>query len=331
MVSSKLVAATLLSAGGSAYAQDVYATFTVNCQPLTVQAAGPIVSPSADLSDHVHSAIAGTNFFAGTTPANALTSAATTCDTELDRSIYWVPQLYLHRGRQQAQDGRVQGIRQAVYYQNRACNYEPGRTSCPSYKINFAGPFSEGLQMVAGHLIKRAFDPSDIEQRAVNHLCFLRGGGSVQTNSVPLEQCIDIRSQMCYPDSRYGVYNGGVCPKSHPIAVITIFYEFFLNTSKYKDRNFVFARGDETGYGFHGDFGKPPAIHTDLQRLGDAHRTCTGREGIDAPSCSLNVGVNGTPDTATPRSPVAQLPGGKIPLGETPVRVKRSRVMAEEY
>ncbi|RYP04221.1 hypothetical protein DL764_004611 [Monosporascus ibericus] len=361
MVSSKLIAATVLSAAGSAYAQDVYDTFTVNCQPLTVQRRDPIVSPGAHLSDHVHAVIGGTNFFAGTTPANALTSTATTCDKELDHSIYWVPQLY-----HITPDNRYEMVKfegSAVYYQNRACDYQPGRTTCPSFKTNFARPFPEGLQMVAGNPMKRTFDQSDIEQRAVNHLCLLRGGGSVQTSSLPLEQCLYIRSQvtlpscwngrdldspnhkshMSYPDPRYGDYNGGVCPESHPIALITIFYEFFFNTAKYNDRNFVFAQGDKTGYGFHGDFVNG---WTDLRRLGDAHRTCTGRGGIDAPGCSLNVGANGTPGTALPRSPekpapaediglngavLAQLPGGKIPFGETPMRAKRSRVMAEEY
>ena len=61
---------------------------------------------------------------------------------------------------------------------------------------------------------------------------------------------------MSYPDPRYGDYNGGVCPESHPHAVITLFYEFHFDTSPYADRNFVFAQGDKTGHGFHGDFGE---------------------------------------------------------------------------
>ncbi|RYO85015.1 hypothetical protein DL766_008592 [Monosporascus sp. MC13-8B] len=222
------------SRGGSAYAQGVFDTFTVNCRPLAVQRRDPIVSPSADLLDHVHPVIGGANFFAGTPPANAQTSAATTCDKELDHSIYWVPQLYHIT---------------AVYYQNWACDYDPGLTSCPSYKTKFARPFPERLQMVAGDPTKRTFDPSAIEQRSVNHLCFLGGGGSVQTKSLALAGHLPV---LFYPDPRYGDYNGGMCLESHPIAVITIFYEFFFNTSKYNDRNFHFAQGDKTGNGFRG-------------------------------------------------------------------------------
>ncbi|RYP87407.1 hypothetical protein DL769_000503 [Monosporascus sp. CRB-8-3] len=140
MVSSKLVAATLRSASSSVYVQDVYDTFIVNCQPLTAQRRDPIVSSGADLSDHVYSVIGGSNFFAGTTPANALASAATTCDKEVDHSIYWVPNCTTSR----------LITRQAVYYQNRACDYEPGRTSRPSYKTSFARPFPEDLQMLPG-------------------------------------------------------------------------------------------------------------------------------------------------------------------------------------
>lgn len=60
---------------------------------------------------------------------------------------------------------------------------------------------------------------------------------------------------MSYPDPLYGNYNGGPCPASHPVALITLFYEFHFDTSPYDDQNFVFAQGDKTGHGFHGDFG----------------------------------------------------------------------------
>ena len=52
-----------------------------------------------------------------------------------------------------------------------------------------------------------------------------------------------------------GDYNGGVCPQSHPIAIISLFYEFFYDTSNFPDyQNWVWAMGDPTGYGLHGDF-----------------------------------------------------------------------------
>jgi hypothetical protein len=36
---------------------------------------------------------------------------------------------------------------------------------------------------------------------------------------------------MQYP--AIGDFNGGVCPQSHPVALISLFYEFFFDTSKF--------------------------------------------------------------------------------------------------
>ncbi|KAK7757100.1 hypothetical protein SLS62_000647 [Diatrype stigma] len=351
---------------GLVYAQDVYDTFTVNCQPLTVQRRDPLVSPGVDLSDHVHSVIGGTAFSADLDPGKALASAATTCDKELDHSVYWVPQMYHITTDNKYELVTFKGS--AVYYQNRACDYQSNRTSCPSYKTNFAAAFPEGLQMVAGDPSLRTFDDSDLAQKAVSHMCLFenpdeQGRGSEETNSLPLEQCSDIRSQvtfpscwdgqnldsadhkshMSYPDPQYGNYNGGPCPASHPVALITLFYEFHFDTSPYDDRNFVFAQGDKTGHGFHGDFVNG---WTDLQKLGDAHRTCTGAGGVEAASCSINVGADGTPghaaaqdlESAAPSENIGldgevldELPGGKVPTGETPMARKRSRVFPARY
>jgi hypothetical protein len=126
-----------------------------------------------------------------------------------------------------------------------------------------------------------------------------------------------------------GDYNGGVCPESHPIAIIQLFYEFFFDTTPFDDLNFVYANGDRTGYGFHGDF-----INgwTNQKRLGDALRTCTGPNGVDDENCSLNVGSDGSPghpSTQTPQTPapagnvglngpLKKLPGQNPPTGKSP-------------
>lgn len=47
-----------------------------------------------------------------------------------------------------------------------------------------------------------------------------------------------------------GDYNGGVCPESHPVAIVSVFYEFFYNTGKITDFNrWVYSSGDGVGYG----------------------------------------------------------------------------------
>ncbi|KAI0450492.1 WSC domain-containing protein [Xylaria acuta] len=341
-VSRALLAAILLSAS-SVSAQDVGDTFTVNCQPLSVQRRDPIISFGSDTSDHVHAVIGGTAFGPSTTNQNAINSKATTCDKILDRSIYWVPTLYHINS-----DGRYELVPfqgSAVYYQNRACDYQAGRTSCPSIKTNFAAAPPAGLRMISGNKDLRTFNNTDITQRAINHHCL--GPIDQETNSLPVNHCNTIRAQVTFPPCWDGVnvdsadhkshmafpaigdFNGGVCPQSHPKAIIQLFYEFNFDTSKYADRNFVFAQGDKTGYGFHGDF-----INgwTDQTRLGNAHRTCTGAQGVNAPTCSLNVGSDGSPghpssqvpEFAAPseqvgfNGPLSALPNNKIPTGNTP-------------
>ncbi|RYP09450.1 hypothetical protein DL765_008446 [Monosporascus sp. GIB2] len=262
-----LVAATLLSAGGSAYAQGVYDTLTVNCRPLAVQRRDPIVSPSADLLDHVHSVIGGTDFFAGMPPPNALTSAATTCDKELDHSIYW---------------DRLSTTRTGCVTTSRDARL-------PELQDQLRTPLSGGLADGGGRSDEAHVRPVGHRAARRQPPVLLRGGGSVQTKSLPLEQCIDIRSQVTFPSCWNGRNLNSPDDKSH---------------------------------------------------TSGTWATRTGRAlaagGVDAPDCSLNFGADG-PEKPAPADEIgldgvvlAQLPRGKIPFGETPMRVKRSRVMAED-
>lgn len=53
--------------------------------------------------------------------------------------------------------------------------------------------------------------------------------------------------QMAFP--AIGDYNGGVCPESHPVAIVSVFTEFFYNTRQVKDSNrWVYSEGDGVGY-----------------------------------------------------------------------------------
>lgn len=205
--------------------------------------------------------------------------------------------------------------------------------------------------MISGDPDLRTFDENDIAQRAVSHMCLGREDGvsDEETNSLPTQLCRTIRSQVTFPPCwngrdlsssdfkshmafpAKGNYNGGVCPESHPIAIMTVFYEFNFDTSVFDDRNFVFSSGDKTGYGFHGDFVNG---WTDQEALNNAHKTCTGPDGVDAPECSLNQGPDGSPghyserklEVAPPKENVGlsgllrSLPGSNPPTGRMPAK-----------
>ena len=74
-------------------------TWTVNCDPLTIQRSDPIVDPGI-ASGHVHAVAGGTAFQRTMTGETAIDSLATTCDKFTDHSNYWCPQLYQMTGGQ---------------------------------------------------------------------------------------------------------------------------------------------------------------------------------------------------------------------------------------
>lgn len=89
---------------------------------------------------------------------------------------------------------------------------------------------------------------------------------------------------MAYP--AIGAYNGGVCPATHPVAILSVFFEFFFYTEPFPDHKFVYAMGDTTGYGLHGDF----LNGWDQEALDRSLETCTGPLGAYAQNCSVNAG-----------------------------------------
>lgn len=89
--SMRLILSVLLLVLSVVFAGD---TFVVNCAPLTIQRADPIVTPGKP-SQHVHAIVGGNAFRRTMSDANSAELAtATTCDKKLDHSNYWVPHLY---------------------------------------------------------------------------------------------------------------------------------------------------------------------------------------------------------------------------------------------
>jgi hypothetical protein len=259
-------------------------TFTVNCAPLTIQRSDPIIFPGKP-GGHVHNIIGG-NAFERAMPNVGNSANSTTCDKAIDHSNYWVPALY-HQRADNKMFEMVKWNGAAVYYQKRACNYSADAKTCDKSKVPLAFPY--GFRMIAGDSTRRTQDNNDFAQKAVSMMC-LFDGGSKEYNGFPPRHCNLLRAQVYFPSCWDGInldspdhrshvaypaigdYNGGVCPKSHPVATFSVFFEFFFDTSSYTDFNrFAFANGDPTGYGYHGDF---LMGWTDRNALQNAHANC---------------------------------------------------------
>ena len=135
--------------------------------------------------------------------------------------------------------------------------------------------FPPGFRMTAGSPERRDYTGLKNE-KAISHVCL--GGGIPEAAPLPNVKCPGgIRSQIYFPSCWDGKnldsddhqshmsypmgnnFNSGVCPDTHPIPFISIFFEFIFSTADFKwpDPNqqpFVYSMGDTTGYGLHGDF-----------------------------------------------------------------------------
>ncbi|KAF2122666.1 hypothetical protein BDV96DRAFT_618030 [Lophiotrema nucula] len=247
---------------------------------------------AAYVAGHLHTISGGSGFGPKMTFQQARASRCSSCTIKEDMSNYWTPQLYF-----QAQNGSFIPVPVAgdgddtnggmtVYYLQR-----PGS---PNEKLY---GFPEGFRMLAGDSSKRNFT-GGLDAKAVSFNCL--GSNKAETNSMPKYNCPGgLRAQIFFPSCWDGIhldsanhkshmsyfsgteYNTGVCPSTHPVHTISIFFEILYDTDRFKDQwygnqqPFVFSNGDNTGYGFHGDF----VNGWDVRVLQKAVDTCTSDSG----------------------------------------------------
>ncbi|KAI1789214.1 WSC-domain-containing protein [Ganoderma leucocontextum] len=263
-------------------------------RPIVTTRLDSIVNPGA-VGSHVHSIVGASRFKDVYDADDLMQSKCTTIPVQPDKSNYWAPQLY-HRDQQTGQLTPMQtGFN--IYYLMR-----------PGPKNEAIKAFPKGLRMVAGDTNRRTYNASSFADQAVSFVCLDYSGAHdndpdwAERPNFFDHSCPDgMRAQVFFPSCWDGVnldsadhkshlaypiqnYNSGDCPDTHPVHLVSLFYEMLVSVDQYSywgSGTWVFANGDPTGYGHHGDFQNG----WDIDLLQEAIDTCTQALGnvMDCP------------------------------------------------
>ncbi|KAI2613481.1 WSC-domain-containing protein [Hypoxylon fragiforme] len=269
MANLKRALVGLLATSSSYFIYGVEAYWRMSCSLIQTSRLDPIVSPGA-VSAHVHKVSGASNFGLSNTYQDLIDSQCTSCEIQDDKSIYWTPQLYYEHANGSFEEVPNGGT--VVYYLGRGEN-----------RSNIE-PFPPGFKMVSGDPYLRAdsttavtssnnnnFQTRPISDR-VSFNCLDSSGSAPEKNYMFSTDCDNgLRAQIQFPscwngqdyqrDQSHVAYmsgiDNGICPPSHPRQLVHLFFEVLYGVNDIKKEaggRFVFANGDPTGFGFHGDF-----------------------------------------------------------------------------
>jgi len=241
---------------------------------LVHERADPIVSPGV-VSNHVHIIQGGSGFALNTTYAGLQASKCVSCQVLQDKSNYWTPSLYFQDPKtklfEPVGDGGI-----LVYYLQRGDG------------IANIQAFPAGFRMISGDATKRnktyvegQGSQAELAERAIKWTClrYTDGVSGYDGYGVPTSYCESgFQARLHLPNCWDGVnldsadhkshvafmsiMDNGVCPSTHPVSLMTLFYEQTWTVNDYNSRwtpgvnpwPFVWSNGDPTGYSYHGDF-----------------------------------------------------------------------------
>ncbi|VDC06984.1 unnamed protein product [Peniophora sp. CBMAI 1063] len=252
----------------------------------------PIVSPGK-ANSHSHTIMGANGINLDSTYDELVASDCTTCKVSADKSAYWIPGLYY-----KYPNGSFQSVDHGgmlVYYLQRGGSNETIKA------------FPPGLRMLTGDPFARN-NTGSIESQAISWNCIDYNQNYPETPGFDQLICpnglraqvffpscwdgtnldsADHKSHMAYPDG----INNGVCPSSHPVHLISIFYEIYFSVDPFNKLNdggsFVLSTGDPTGYSLHGDFYN--GWNQDI--LQQAVDQCTNDSGV-LEDCGVFTGQN---------------------------------------
>lgn len=266
-ISRRVLLGVLAVSSACFHGADAY--WRMSCSIIQTGRLDPNISPG-EVSAHVHKVSGASNFGLSNTYENLIASQCTSCEVQDDKSIYWTPQLYY-----QHTNGNLEEVPNGgtvVYYLGRGEN-----------RSNIE-PFPPGFRMMSGDPYLRSNDTTYFTYSAggnsggrlvsdrVSFACLDSSGTIPQQNYMFRTDCNNgLRAQIQFPscwngqdyqlDQSHVAYmsgiDNGVCPPSHPRQLAHLFFEVIYGVNdinKESGGQFVFANGDPTGFGFHGDF-----------------------------------------------------------------------------
>ena len=179
--------------------------------------------------------------------------------------------------------------------------------------------------MLSGNTYKRSYDNETLTYLngrpvadRVSFACLSSTGPMAETPNMNDTNCDDglraqIQFQSCWDgenlyldDNSHVAYmseiDNGVCPPTHPVQLIHLFYEVYYGVTNIDTSDggqFVFANGDTTGFGFHGDF----LNGWDNQTLVNGLAQCANNDSITNPSACPAFQVDEYFGTNCPEQP----------------------------
>ncbi|KAF4511266.1 hypothetical protein G6O67_003078 [Ophiocordyceps sinensis] len=311
----------------------------------------PIVNPG-EFSNHVHSIHGSSGFYGNATCPDLQAGQCTSCRVKQDMSSYWHPALYFKHD-----SGGYELVEQVggmlAYY----LLYGDDIKAFPQGFRMLSGD-TERREYTLGDPSKPDPDKSSwaslkqttqaaLAQRAIGFNCLNYGKtpeGTLGRHFMPDKSYLDanckdgVRFEVMFPSCWKGkdavdsdnhmdhvafpdLVMSGTCPESHPIRLPSLLYEVIWNTNAFKDKSgkFVLSNGDETGFGYHGDF----MTGWDEEFLQKAVEKCTNESGKiedcplfdimtkdEADKCDMEKPLPQELHAEDVKGPMAKLPGG---------------------
>ncbi|KAI1773881.1 WSC-domain-containing protein [Hypoxylon cercidicola] len=256
-----LLSTLIVLPGATAY-------WRMSCGLIQTGRLDPNISPGA-VSAHVHKVSGASNFGLSNTYEDLLASRCTSCEVQDDKSAYWTPQLYYERVNGSFEEVPNGGT--VVYYLGRGENRPNIEPFPPGFRMVSGDPFIRSNDTVAVTYSDGNFRSRPISDR-VSFACLDSSGTIPEENYMFRTQCNEgmraqIHFQSCWDGRDYQLdqshvaylsdIDNGICPPSHPRQLPHLFFEVIYGVADVKQEpggRFVFANGDPTGFGFHGDF-----------------------------------------------------------------------------